>query len=530
MKSCHVLRSCCTLRCCHVLIAALLASCGLAAHAGVTFTWVSVGDPGNACDQKSFGCYGDVDYAFRIATHEVTNAQYVEFLNAKAASDPLELYNTGMSGFLGGITRSGSAGSYVYSTMSGRENMPVTRVSFFDALRFANWMHNGQGDGDTETGAYTLFGGTPIPDNLMVQRNQGAVIWLATDAEWYKAAYYDTDLGIYYDYPAGSDTLIACTAPGGTPNTANCDRAVNNFTVVGSYSSAVSPNGTSDQSGNASEWVDGDAGILENRIIRGGAYYTPPHRLDGEIREYDDPWFENASVGFRLATVADGPICGDAVCEGDETPINCPVDCGDVCGDGNCTGNETLQNCPQDCACETNEDCDDGAFCNGAETCVDGACQAGAVVNCNDGVACTIDSCNEAADVCDHAPLDAACDDGGYCNGNEWCDAQLGCQAGTFVECDDGIGCTTDVCWESIDKCVYTPNHDACDNGVFCDGEEVCDPNLDCQPGDDPCDDGQTCNEAEDECEGGCAPRWGSCSKNSDCCSNRCARFWGFCR
>lgn len=41
----------------------------------------------------------------------VTNAQYVEFLNAKAASDPHGLYNTNMANFNGGIVRSGSDGS-----------------------------------------------------------------------------------------------------------------------------------------------------------------------------------------------------------------------------------------------------------------------------------------------------------------------------------------------------------------------------------------------------------------------------------
>ena len=33
-------------------------------------------------------------------------------------------------------------------------NKPVTYVSFFDAMRFTNWLHNGQGTGDTESGVY----------------------------------------------------------------------------------------------------------------------------------------------------------------------------------------------------------------------------------------------------------------------------------------------------------------------------------------------------------------------------------------
>jgi len=165
---------------------------GPAAHAqappAVTFDWVTVGDPGNACDPVGSGnCFGAVGYTYRIATHEVTNAQYAAFLNAKAGSDPLALFNTDMA-TLGGITRSGTPGSYTYSAVPGRENMPVNNVSFFDALRFANWLHNGQGDGNTETGAYTLLGGTPTPSNPMVERNATARFFLPTDPEWYKAA------------------------------------------------------------------------------------------------------------------------------------------------------------------------------------------------------------------------------------------------------------------------------------------------------------------------------------------------------
>ena len=132
----------------------------LPAHAEVTVDWVTVGDPGNACDTQSEGCFGAVAYSYQIGKYEVTNAQYVEFLNAKAASDPLGLYDTRMASSIAGITRSGISGSYSYSAVAGRENKPVVEVSFYDTLRFANWLNNGQGTGDTETGAYTLLGGT----------------------------------------------------------------------------------------------------------------------------------------------------------------------------------------------------------------------------------------------------------------------------------------------------------------------------------------------------------------------------------
>jgi hypothetical protein len=37
----------------------------------------------------------------------------------------------------------GSSRSYTYSAIGDREDMSVNYVSFWDALRFANWLHNG---------------------------------------------------------------------------------------------------------------------------------------------------------------------------------------------------------------------------------------------------------------------------------------------------------------------------------------------------------------------------------------------------
>jgi hypothetical protein len=213
-----------------------------------------------------------------------------------------------MAGTVGGITRSGSDGSYAYAAIPGREDVPVTRVSFFDALRFANWLQNGQGDGDTETGAYTLLGGTPTPSNPLVQRNAGATVFLPSDAEWYKAAYHDPGSATWFDYPAGSDAPIACAEPTAAADSANCGRLVGGWpgdlTPVGSYPGSPSPNGTFDQGGNAYEWTDGDVGVLENRTLRGGAYLSNPDRLRAVVQEYDDPWSEQAFVGFRVASLS----------------------------------------------------------------------------------------------------------------------------------------------------------------------------------------------------------------------------------
>jgi hypothetical protein len=59
-----------------------------AAHLyAVTIPTVPVGNAGNANDPLTGNLYGGVGYDYRIGTTEVTNDQYIEFLNAKAASD-----------------------------------------------------------------------------------------------------------------------------------------------------------------------------------------------------------------------------------------------------------------------------------------------------------------------------------------------------------------------------------------------------------------------------------------------------------
>ena len=49
------------------------------AEAGVTIAWSPVGNPGNTADTTGFGA---VSYAYNIGTYDVTNSQYVAFLNS----------------------------------------------------------------------------------------------------------------------------------------------------------------------------------------------------------------------------------------------------------------------------------------------------------------------------------------------------------------------------------------------------------------------------------------------------------------
>jgi len=296
---------------CLTLSAAL---CLLALPASaVTIDWVTVGGAGNAADTTGFGA---VASPYRISKYEVTNAQYTEFLNAKAQSDPLGLYNTLMAGTVGGILQSGSSGSYTYSTVAGRENNPVIYVSFYDALRFANWLNNGQGSGDTETGAYTLLGFSAAPTNgLTVTRNAAANIFLTSEDEWYKAAYYDALSMSYTPDPFADGASGTCqVAPGTTSHAANCYFAVGNTRPVGAYLASISASGTFDQGGNIDEWNEAILG--SNRGLRGASWRDPSGDMAASVQASAYPTVEGDFIGFRVATLVPEPGTGLLVMTG----------------------------------------------------------------------------------------------------------------------------------------------------------------------------------------------------------------------
>jgi formylglycine-generating enzyme required for sulfatase activity len=300
------------------------ALCCAPAHA-VTFDWATVGDPNNADDTHGDG-YGGVDYTYRISKHEVTNAQYAEFLNAVASTDSFgggdpALYNTSMgSSTRGGITRSGSVGSYTYSVKSPAlgqgpggsdytyDNKPVIYVSFFDAMRFTNWLENGQGSSGTESGVYTIGSGA---DEI---RNPNASYFIPSEDEWYKASYYDPNgnggSGAYYDYSTSTDTTPNNNLPSAdSGNSANfydggytTGDSSYPMTDVGAYALSESPYGTFDQGGNVWEW--NEAVISSSfRGMRGGSWSFNFFNLRAVHRYNNIPTLGFDNVGFRVATV-----------------------------------------------------------------------------------------------------------------------------------------------------------------------------------------------------------------------------------
>jgi sulfatase modifying factor 1 len=273
----------------------------------VTMAWSPVGNPGNASDSTGYGAVG---HSYNIGTYDVTNSQYVEFLNSNVpggeTADPLALYDSNMSIFMyGGITyNAGAASGNKYSVVSGRGNNPVNFVTFYSTLRFANWLNNAQVAGATETGAYTLLGGTPTPSNgSSITRNAGATVFLPSENEWYKAAYYNPATSSYFQYPTSSNTVPTASSPTATPNRANfTPGGANTLTAVGAYSGTTSPSGAYDMGGNIFQWNEALVSS-STRGIRGGAFDTIFANLLSSNRGNDTPTDANVIVGFRVASV-----------------------------------------------------------------------------------------------------------------------------------------------------------------------------------------------------------------------------------
>lgn len=291
---------------------------------------VPIGNLGNANDTTGFGA---VAYGYRIGQYEVLNTEYTAFLNAVADTDTYGLYSPFMaSDARGGILQSGSSGSYSYSVKPGYASMPVVFVNFYDALRYANWLQNGQPiglqlPGTTETGTYTFSGPTTVSARAAFT---GTWLYaLASENEWYKAAYYDPTRvsgGLYWKYPTRADlasTPGSRQPPSATPNSANFykddgiangynggfavtqnpayNNSQNYLSDAGAYSGSASYYGTFDQGGNVFEWTEGVIGI--NRIERGGAWDAIETRMQSSTRLGAAPTYEDYNLGFRIVLV-----------------------------------------------------------------------------------------------------------------------------------------------------------------------------------------------------------------------------------
>ena len=300
---------------------------------------VPVGDAGNAANPSTG--VGSVAYSYRIGEYDITAAQYCQFLNAVAATaDPNNLWVSNMSSDAsGGINCSTGAGGYTYAVKAGQANNPAIYVTYYDALRFANWLNNGQGGGSTETGSYALSGSGPawtVTTPSAAQRASWAASyglhWVVPDSnELYKSDFYKgggTNAG-YWGYGTQSDTPPASQAPAGTANTANVynpstgfalthsfsqDPAQNYLTDVGAYYNSPGPYGTYDVEGPVAQWSDNYVPATGGYSFSyGGAWYYSGNYFMGSNNSTETlAGSPLCYMGFRVACIGRGYLPGDA--------------------------------------------------------------------------------------------------------------------------------------------------------------------------------------------------------------------------
>ncbi|MCK9523607.1 MAG: putative metal-binding motif-containing protein [Proteobacteria bacterium] len=124
--------------------------------------------------------------------------------------------------------------------------------------------------------------------------------------------------------------------------------------------------------------------------------------------------------------------------------------------------------------------------------------------DCDDGIACTEDTCDEKGR-CRHLP------DNNVCAPLERCDRLRGCvdsgaQCASDSACDDGIDCTIDACVQGL--CHHTPNHSACERPeLLCITGAYCDVKTGCYEGHE-----RLCDKPEGICrDATCDPEDGEC-------------------
>ena len=208
--------------------------------------------------------------------------------------------------------------------------------------------------------------------------------------------------------------------------------------------------------------------------------------------------------------------CRDGSCQGEPNK----------CDDGNAC---TIDSCDPLTGCQhlrTSGACDDGDPCTTGENCSSGACRAPAGdvgrTDCNDRNDCTTDDCLPAVG-CVHSPISGSCQDPDPCSITGFGTCVAGVCQSMVKNCNDNNPCTVDSC-DASGSCVNTPSPGAtCFNGNSCVVGETCSATGECGGGvPRDCDDHNTCTIDNCRPDLGCtySPVGGSCDDGSVCTIN----------
>ena len=269
---------------------------------------------------------------------------------------------------------------------------------------------------------------------------------------------------------------------------------------------------------------------------------------DGDACTLSEACTNGVCSGGSPANCDDGNACTADGCSpiGGCTHVNTTLACddgnpctlSDACTGGKCVGSGK-------CECLTDSDCkNDANLCNGMVKCTGNVCQTDpkTVVSCDPSksTACALNACEAATGVCSLTPVPdgTQCTDNSVCTGKDQCVA--GTCTGTVATCDDGNACTTDTC-SAIAGCVNTANTGPCDDGNACSAPDSC-LKGGCAPGPNVCgackidsdckDDGDLCNGTVQCVANQCQTKPGSaitCPAGDACTAVACQAASGQC-
>jgi len=209
---------------------------------------------------------------FYIDEYEVTNEQYVKFLNSVKTNESSEGYKYVNFGSEFCLIES-SRGKY--HVKSGYDKYPVIEVSWYGARDYAKWAEKR----------------------------------LPTEEEWEKAARGGL---VGKRYPWG-DKIDPQKAHYGVKSAAHESHGNSNIDNLLKPTGSFLPNGYGlyDVVGNVWEWVDYDAEDTKqnpeklepdsNRVLRGGGWDSTMRDLYLSTQEFSEPEFMGNNVGFRCA-------------------------------------------------------------------------------------------------------------------------------------------------------------------------------------------------------------------------------------
>ena len=208
----------------------------------------------------------------------------------------------------------------------------------------------------------------------------------------------------------------------------------------------------------------------------------------------------------------------------------CP--CSDPCMLLNCDDGDacTDDSCGPDTGCvhvANTASCNDGNACTTGDACSDGLCVGGGALNCNDNNPCTDDSCSPTAG-CAHANNTVACDDGNACTQADTC------QSGVCLGSNPVVCSASDACHDAgtCDPATGICSNPVAPDGTGCSDGNACTPTDSCQGGactgsspvvcaaSDACHEAGTCNPATGVCSNPTATDGIACDDGNACTDN----------